>query len=245
MYYKSKDKLKIYYEIIKNKNKPFIVFIHGFCGNIKSFKYQKDFFKKKYNILSIDLRGHGKSDKPKKEFFYKKELMINDVTNIIKKEKIKDFILIGFSLGGHIALNLPIKAKKIILINPLFNSNSVRKVFLIQEFISRFVPKFILKLFIKSYNIYEFNNLLETYGKLLYLTPLYVRKNIMKNIKNFKSIKKSFLNKKCLVIKSNYDEVINKKIPLTNYTLKKINGFHYIIAQKPNKINKLISEYLK
>ena len=43
-----------------------IVFIHGFGGEAKQWVYQLDQFSDNNRVIAIDLRGHGRSAKPKR-----------------------------------------------------------------------------------------------------------------------------------------------------------------------------------
>ena len=50
----------LYYEKIDNNSDKWVLFIHGLGGSVETWKYQiKDF--KDYNIIRVDLMGHGKS----------------------------------------------------------------------------------------------------------------------------------------------------------------------------------------
>ena len=47
------------YEIIDNQAEEWVVFIHGLGGSTKTWKKQIDAFSKNYNLLLLDLPGHG------------------------------------------------------------------------------------------------------------------------------------------------------------------------------------------
>jgi len=82
-----------------NKDNP-IVFVHGVGLNNEIWKPQIDFFKK-YNTLTYDLLGHGKTplSKAKVNFndFYRQ------LFNLIDELEFKKIHLVGFSLGALIA----------------------------------------------------------------------------------------------------------------------------------------------
>jgi len=62
------DGVKIHYEVFEGK-KPTktLVFIHGFGGSLRAFDPIVENFKQdQYKIINIDLRAHGKSERPKK-----------------------------------------------------------------------------------------------------------------------------------------------------------------------------------
>jgi len=108
-YYKN----KIYYRKNKfHKSKPTIVLIHGLSGSSSVWIPYEKKFNKKYNTLSIDLRGHGKSFRPKKFSEYKIKKFSEDIYKIIKKEKLHKFILLSHSMGSLIALDFLKKHKK-------------------------------------------------------------------------------------------------------------------------------------
>jgi pimeloyl-ACP methyl ester carboxylesterase len=82
-----------------NKNNP-IVFVHGVGLNNAIWKPQINFFKK-YNTLTYDLLGHGKT--PLK----KSKVTFNDFSrqllSLINELKFRKVHLVGFSLGALIA----------------------------------------------------------------------------------------------------------------------------------------------
>lgn len=243
MIIKTPEGFKINYIIKRKKGKPFIIFFHGLAGNYKEFTHQIKEFSKEYSILAFDILGHGESDKPKEEKYYRADYAVKIIINFIKKEKIANPILIGFSMGGFLASKLSekIKVKKLILINPGFGYSAITPFFLIGEWFSQFMPEFFLKKLVKSYNIYEYNGLIDEYAKMLLKTPFYVHNTIIKNSKNEKMPE---LKQKAYVIKSKQDEIVNAYLPLKNYELIKINGFHMVHVQHSKEINQIIREII-
>lgn len=83
-----------------------LVFIHGNSLSSKSFEKQlEDPFLKKYNIAALDLPGHGDSPiaaNPSKTYSVKG--FVHDVSVFIESNFHESVILVGHSLGGHIAL---------------------------------------------------------------------------------------------------------------------------------------------
>jgi len=89
-------------------DKPTLVFIHGNSMGSNSFKHQvnsKLFYK--YNIFNFDLPGHGDSVRLSS---YKAQDILNILYEKLKKNK--RIILIGHSLGGHLAIQLLTKLKE-------------------------------------------------------------------------------------------------------------------------------------
>lgn len=234
---------KINYFISKKKGKPFIVFLHGLAGDNTEFTHQINALKKDYSILAFDMLGHGKSSKPKDGKYYKSNYGVDLIIDFFKKEKIVNPIIIGFSMGGFLACKISekIKVKKLILINPAFGIKSISLFFLIGEFFSRFAPIFILKLFVKSYKIYEYHGLLDEYAKMLLQTPSHVHKALVENAR-IETIPK--VAKKAFIIKSRQDEIVNNYIPLKNYELFEVKGFHLVHVQNYKEVNELIKKIL-
>jgi uncharacterized protein len=102
----SKNK-QIRYLHNNNKEKTYIVFLHGFMSNIEGekpkaiFKYAK---KKNLCFLAVEYSGHGKSTgKFTKGNISKWSREVNiTIKKIVKKNK---FILVGSSMGAWLSLN--------------------------------------------------------------------------------------------------------------------------------------------
>jgi non-heme chloroperoxidase len=80
-----------------------IVLIHGWPFSDDMFEYQyRDLIQNKFRVISICLRGFGKSDKPYSAYNY--DIHAQDIKNILSKLDIKDAVMLGFSMGGSIAI---------------------------------------------------------------------------------------------------------------------------------------------
>jgi pimeloyl-ACP methyl ester carboxylesterase len=95
---------KIAYVDSKGEGFP-IVFIHGNSCSSKVFKKQIAHFSLQHRVVAIDLPGHGKSDRtnhPSDAYTIPGYAKILD--EVTKALKLKEFVVVGFSLGGNIAL---------------------------------------------------------------------------------------------------------------------------------------------
>ena len=107
-YLKVSSSKKLRYLHFSNKNKLFIIFLHGFMSDIEGKKpetFRK--FAKKNNLgfLTLEYSGHGKSSGEFKKGNISK--WTSDTKIIIKKIiKKNNFILIGSSMGAWISMNL-------------------------------------------------------------------------------------------------------------------------------------------
>lgn len=94
--------IDINYKFVDNKSKQSLVFLHGWGQNICMMEFIAEPFYKDYNVLIIDLPGHGKSAEPKSVWSLEDfALMVN---TLVKKLKLKNITLVGHSFGGKISI---------------------------------------------------------------------------------------------------------------------------------------------
>ncbi|KKP52812.1 MAG: Alpha/beta hydrolase fold protein [candidate division TM6 bacterium GW2011_GWF2_33_332] len=80
-----------------------IVLIHGWPLSDEMYEYQyNSLIKNNFRAIGITLRGFGKSDKPYGEYDYNTHAL--DIKNVLSTLDIKDAVLVGFSMGGAIAI---------------------------------------------------------------------------------------------------------------------------------------------
>ena len=111
--------INMYYEIT-GEGYP-IVLIHGLSASHDIWLSQQTVFSRQYKVITMDLRGHGQSDKP--EMDYSIELFSNDVIALMNYLGIKQAIIIGVSMGGMVAQRIAIDhsnyIKKLILVDTM------------------------------------------------------------------------------------------------------------------------------
>jgi pimeloyl-ACP methyl ester carboxylesterase len=107
----------------KGESKETIILLHGknFSGNYWE-KTATDLMKEGYRVLMPDQIGFGKSSKPE-AFPYTFQLLATMTRELAHRENIKNYILVGHSMGGmlatRMALMFPEEVKKLILVNPI------------------------------------------------------------------------------------------------------------------------------
>ena len=91
------------YSVYRNENtKKWVTFIHGAGGSSSIWFRQIRAFKSEFNILLIDLRGHGNSKSTSKEDSkqeYTFEVITNDIIEVLTHLTIEKSHFIGISLG--------------------------------------------------------------------------------------------------------------------------------------------------
>jgi len=90
--------IKLFY-IDKGKGKT-LLFLHSWMADHSVYDHQIKELSKKYRVIAIDIRGHGRSTKTR---FYRPYIFSKDLYVFIKKLKLRNITLIGSSLGGDVA----------------------------------------------------------------------------------------------------------------------------------------------
>lgn len=111
---KSFDGTKIHYEVV-GTGKP-VILIHGFIVNSESWKrtaLYKDLPEAGYQVILVDLRGNGKSDKPHKPEAYEKDAEAKDIMRLADHLKLHAYTVVGYSRGSIIASRLLILDKRV------------------------------------------------------------------------------------------------------------------------------------
>ncbi len=111
----------------ENNSKQWITFVHGAGGNSSIWFNQVRFFKAYFNILLIDLRGHGKSEPSSEELEYSFDLIIQDIIEVLDQNQIKKSHFVGISLGSILIQKMmqihPDRMEKIGLGGAILNLN--------------------------------------------------------------------------------------------------------------------------
>ncbi len=99
----------MYYKVINNKKEEWILLIHPICSNMSIFKKEINDLGKKYNIILVDLPGHGNS---KEYCTFTFNSVVEELINILNNLSINKIDVWGISLGAIVALKLVIMAKE-------------------------------------------------------------------------------------------------------------------------------------
>ncbi|VFQ43329.1 alpha/beta fold hydrolase [Desulfoluna butyratoxydans] len=83
---------------------PPLLLIHGLGSSLRDWEYQVDHFTPRFRVFTVDLRGHGRSDKPKGP--YAMSLFAKDVAAFLKKIAGEPAHVVGLSMGGAVAFHL-------------------------------------------------------------------------------------------------------------------------------------------
>lgn len=98
-----------YYQDRSFSQRPTVVLLHGLSANHRTWdQVAWRLHEHGYNTITVELRGHGHSDKSKDKRFYELPVFREDLRQILAREAIQKPILVGYSFGGVIALDYAI-----------------------------------------------------------------------------------------------------------------------------------------
>ena len=116
-HYADVNGLKLYYEIA-GTGRPLIL-LHGGLGALEMFGPNLATLAQGRQVIAVDLQGHGRTADIKREISF--ENLADDVSALLDHLKIPSADLIGFSMGGGVAMECairhPEKVRKVVSIS--------------------------------------------------------------------------------------------------------------------------------
>jgi pimeloyl-ACP methyl ester carboxylesterase len=247
---------------LNNKNNEWVTFLHGFGGSSNIWHKQVRELSKHYNLLFIDLRGHGKSHNIRLDSDFNLFTACEDIINVLKFLKIKNSHFIGISFGTLLIFKLMQTHKnyinKSILAGAITSFNHFTRflllclnlfksilpnMFLYKLFAYIIMPKLNHKesrlLFINEAKVID----RKVFNKWLKLIP--DLKNIIINLKpsNFNKYILFLSGKDDYLFSEDVREFASKNKFLSYYSIK--GAGHVVNIDKPYVFNKRVIEYLK
>ncbi|MBX5479681.1 MAG: alpha/beta hydrolase [Pyrinomonas methylaliphatogenes] len=108
--------IELYYEI-HGQGEPLLL-IHGFGGSGQDWAPVLEEFAKHYRVILPDMRGHGRSTNPTKQFTHRQSAL--DMFALLDLLGVKTFKAMGISSGGmtllHMATQQPSRVEAMVLI---------------------------------------------------------------------------------------------------------------------------------
>ncbi|WP_341525985.1 2-succinyl-6-hydroxy-2,4-cyclohexadiene-1-carboxylate synthase [Nostoc sp. UHCC 0302] len=97
---------QFHYSLFGNLDKPLILFLHGFMGDIGEFNEAIKSLSDEFSYLTLDLPGHGKTQVLGEDEYYTMANTAHALINLLDELKIPKCLLVGYSMGGRLALYL-------------------------------------------------------------------------------------------------------------------------------------------
>jgi pimeloyl-ACP methyl ester carboxylesterase len=85
----------------KRLRAPTLVLLHGFTGHARSWDAFAEAMTDRYRVLALDQRGHGETAWAPPDRYGRGE-MVDDLAAFVKALGLKDFALLGLSMGGGV-----------------------------------------------------------------------------------------------------------------------------------------------
>jgi len=113
--------INLYYEIYEGAGTPLIV-LHGGLGAIEMFGEVLSLLNQGRKIIGVDLQAHGRTADVNRPMSY--ETMADDVAGLIQHLGLSQADVMGYSLGGGVALQTAIRhpnlVRKVVLVSTAF-----------------------------------------------------------------------------------------------------------------------------
>ncbi len=126
----------LHYEKLEHHNPDadWLLLIHGAGGSTRTWKKQKDALSAAYNLLIVDLPGHGQSKHRQtiSQRNYDFDIISNKVWEVVDHLKIRNVHLLGVSLGAIIAMKMrilrPVNVVSVVLAGAIVRLDTKMKV---------------------------------------------------------------------------------------------------------------------
>ncbi len=103
MPYATRDGVRLFYSDTGSGDPP-LLFVHGWCCDSTHWRKTIPAFRRKHRIVNVDLRGHGRSDKPDQD--YTMDGFAEDLALLAGRLGLRKPIVLGHSMGALIGLTL-------------------------------------------------------------------------------------------------------------------------------------------
>lgn len=254
--FSSEKDIEIFYEFSGNSNGPKMVLIHGLFLNSDTWKFQLPDFESEFHILRFDLRGHGRSTKPKKRFTIRN--YVDDMFALLQHLNwTNELYLVGHSLGGMIALvyglENPSHVKKMVVADSFCFISQEAITDVLGRINSSKLEKFAIGISVRGlmpYNEetaqYVANLVIDhmTKKNCLQATAASAGFNICENLKNLNIPVLVLVGKKDITTPVWASEMIHEWLPLSELVIIPEAG-HLVIFDHPKEFNDLTLTFWK
>jgi len=234
------------YEVLGSNNQRAILILHGWGHSLENWKVVAEKLAKEYKVILLDLPGFGSSSVPIVTFGTQEYSEF--INEFVKKIGLNNFILIGHSLGGKIAIKNSVKNLKIerlFLISPsgIDNKSYLTKIKIIFIKIAKiflfWTPESIKRKYIKIFASSDYISA----GSMLKIFKKVVDEKVVLDAENIRV--------PTVIVWGENDKEINiknsKKLKgfIKNSTLRILWGVgHSPSIEAPDRLANLLLEYL-
>lgn len=249
--------IQMYYEV-QGEGEPLLL-LHGLGSSTLDWEMQVPALVQQYQVWTVDVRGHGKSEKP--EGAYSIRLFAEDILAFLREMKLDKVDAIGLSMGGMIAFEIasfqPEVLKSMVIINSgpevkAFNSKERRAIWMRKILTPLFSMKALAK--VLSKRLFPEEHQQELRDRLYERWVQNDKKTYRKSFKALlnwgvaEHLSKMQIPTIFLASDMDYTPVSRKEMyaqQMPNATVKVIeNSRHASVQDQPEKINEAILEFL-
>ena len=100
--------INVHIEVWNETEEQTIVMLHGFTGSTKTWESVARQLPA-FRIIAIDCIGHGRTESPVDVSLYEMDNQVDVLEEVCRRLQLESFTLVGYSMGGRIALSFAVK----------------------------------------------------------------------------------------------------------------------------------------
>lgn len=250
--------VKIHFVDVDNRNDKAsgfaLVFVHGAGSSHLIWSLQLREFSKLYRTIALDLSGHGKSENHEGEPSIEKSFT-EDVTVLIDHLNLENFILVGHSMGGGVAMCYTLhdnvrKPKALVLVDTSSNLDlSKLRSGLVKETLEDRVYFFKSRIFENYTETYQLKKLDDD---MRLANPQVLARDLSACNKFDITERLREIDIPVFVIVGSNDDIITpaiaaefeKKLPRADIAIVK-NAHHIPMVEQPEEFNRLFRKFIE
>ncbi len=89
---------------------PALLLLHGFTGSAETWRPFLPALARRHRVIVPDLIGHGRTAAPDDAARYRMDECVADLLALLDRLGVEDFAVLGYSMGGRVALHLALAA---------------------------------------------------------------------------------------------------------------------------------------
>ena len=253
----------LHYEIVGKEGAPWLVFVHGAGGSIRTWKFQVDSFSKDFRLVLLDLRDHGFSKNIQPEYnAYDFDIVAGDIIKVLDNLKIDKAHFLSLSIGSVILQKLdllrPHLVDKMVMAGAIFDGSMFMHAFVYSgKLLSYILPFRAFQTLFSIIVLPRRNHRLSRYifrkQSMRMTTAEYLK--WVELYRPFFILIKEYVNrqisKECLLVMGDQDHIFfrsAKKFSASqkNAKLSVIKGCGHVVSiESPKLFNKIASDFLK
>lgn len=110
-FYTGQGGARLHYSVT-GSGRPALLFIHGWCGNLKHWEPQARAFSRKHRVLRVDRRGDGRSDAPERG--YRPHEQADGIAALARSLRMRSVVAIGHAGGSPATLALATRHPRLV-----------------------------------------------------------------------------------------------------------------------------------